>query len=261
MPQKLPLKHKHELQELNLRYRSNSERLQKEVKVEGYFNVAGLIGTFVTIIWLFNPQGVETSIGSIGLSMASFSMLIGAWSYFAPPSESVTKPERYVLISTEKRLEELGYDPHFYEKEVAFKDSKNFLDVYSRSSYEDETDNTNIIETKGLHEKLEATKSSPVVYEVYVDDNANFMDDDERYLFGEYVSEEEAVEACKLIINQFFNDSLKSGVPTDELYDYWCSFAESPFIKGGQFSASIFAKEKMRELISISSANQSAMDI
>ena len=249
MTKKLPLAHKKELHELNLNYRSNSERLRKEAKVEGYASFAGAVGAFVTMVWFFNPQGVEASIGSFGLTIAFCAIPFGAWAYFAPPSENPSRGENYVLNSTRKRLKELGYNPYFFEKSVAFIDSKEFLKVYSDASYESATDSKPIRQSKERHNAPVTIHGSAKTYKVFVDDNFNFMNEDEGYILGEYSSEEEAVIACKRVIDDFLNHNLTAGSSSEEVCDKWSSFGEDPWLQEGDFSSLKYAKTRSKEII------------
>ena len=137
MSKKLQLKHKHELQALNVDFKSNSESLAKEMKFENIATIAGLVGLIAAIFWVFDPVGTEKSIGSIGISLSFIAMLFGGWSYFAPPSQSKTRSENIILNNIQKELQELGYDPHFVDDRAALINSENFLNVWDDKSYEE----------------------------------------------------------------------------------------------------------------------------
>lgn len=136
MSKKLQLKHKHELQALNMKFKSNSERLAKEMKFENIGTIAGLVGLIAAIFWVFDPVGTEKSIGSLGVSLSFIAMLFGGWSYFAPPSQSKTRSENIILNNIQKELQELGYDPYFVDDRAALINSENFLNVWDDDSYE-----------------------------------------------------------------------------------------------------------------------------
>ncbi|GEM_PF-1487155 len=93
-------------------------------------------------------------------------------------------------------------------------------------------------------------------YKVLVDDNFHFMDKDERYQLGVYATAEEAVAACKRIVDDDLRGYCASnpGITADGLYDLYVSFGDDPFIVASEssdpveFSAWEYAKEQSRLL-------------
>ncbi len=101
-------------------------------------------------------------------------------------------------------------------------------------------------------------------FTVLVDDNFNYMDASERYKRGEFDTLEEAITACKEIVDQFLlaasaSDSYKKspykpGTESENLYAYYVMFGEDPFITGDKphvgiyFSAWNYAKQRCREI-------------
>jgi len=85
-------------------------------------------------------------------------------------------------------------------------------------------------------------------YEVFVDDNFHYMDEDERYKLGEFDTEEEAVAACKEIVDKFLLFNYKPGMTAEELYSHYTDFGEDPFVRPGSFSAWTYAKERCPEI-------------
>ncbi len=89
-------------------------------------------------------------------------------------------------------------------------------------------------------------------YRVYVDDNFHFNDEEARYKLGEFDTCEEAVAACKKIVDEFMEKAYKKGMSFDELYGGYTGFGEDPFIQTEdercQFSAWNYARERSREL-------------
>jgi hypothetical protein len=89
-------------------------------------------------------------------------------------------------------------------------------------------------------------------YKVMVDDNFHYMEEDERDEVGTFSTIEEAIAACKQIVDNSLRHLAKGKTYTpDELYDYYTSFGSDPFIvaldpKGGRpsFSAWNYAKER-----------------
>ena len=88
-------------------------------------------------------------------------------------------------------------------------------------------------------------------FKVFVDDHFHYMRKDERYLYGEFESKEEAVSKCKVIIDQSLK-SLLENCSLEELKENYYMYGEDPFIEGADFSASQYAEAKIQELISIS---------
>ena len=65
---------------------------------------------------------------------------------------------------------------------------------------------------------MRAVKSQ--IFTVFVDDNFNYQDEDERWVAGEFSSYEEAVAACKNIVDQSLQSALsqKGPMTADQLY-------------------------------------------
>ena len=91
-------------------------------------------------------------------------------------------------------------------------------------------------------------------YTVSVDDNFHFMDESERYTLGEFDTYEAAVDACKTIVEEFFDEITPKQVSFRELWEGYMMYGEDPFItpepEGCHFSAWDYAKEKCRHLAS-----------
>lgn len=83
-------------------------------------------------------------------------------------------------------------------------------------------------------------------YIVMIDDNFHYMDEDHRYKHGEFSTYNEAVRACKKIVDEELADMLKDGTPKEKLSATWSMYGEDPFIIGGSkiFSARDYIIEK-----------------
>jgi hypothetical protein len=55
-------------------------------------------------------------------------------------------------------------------------------------------------------------------YKVLVDDNFDYMDQDKRYQHGVFPIAEEAISACKRIVDSNLNDFMQPGMTASELY-------------------------------------------
>lgn len=83
-------------------------------------------------------------------------------------------------------------------------------------------------------------------YTVHVDDNFNFMDEEERYSSGSYDTLEAAVARCKQLIEEELQSYLDQGYAPDKLFETWAMWGEDPFIRPSNdsgFSARAYAKE------------------
>ena len=91
-------------------------------------------------------------------------------------------------------------------------------------------------------------------YTVFVDDNFHYGDDEERYKLDEFDTCEEAVAACKKIVDEFFAIGYKEGITFKELWEGYMMFGEDPFIQSSdpncKFSAWTYAKQRCIELSS-----------
>jgi hypothetical protein len=89
-------------------------------------------------------------------------------------------------------------------------------------------------------------------YKVFVDDNFNFMDENERYADGVYNTYEAAVAKCKRIVDEFLEDAYEPGMTADQLYyGTYTMFGEDPFIVGskqGAYSSWEYAEQRCKEL-------------
>jgi len=62
-----------------------------------------------------------------------------------------------------------------------------------------------------------AMPDPPKAYTVFVDDNFHYMDESERYRQGVYETVEEAVAACKGIVDEFLQSANEPGTTSDSL--------------------------------------------
>ena len=81
-------------------------------------------------------------------------------------------------------------------------------------------------------------------YQVYCDDNFHFMDEDERGYIGEFATAEEAIAKCKEIVRASVEHCRKPGMTAAQIYEAYVGFGDDPFIKGVEFSAWDYAKQR-----------------
>lgn len=89
-------------------------------------------------------------------------------------------------------------------------------------------------------------------YCVMADDNFHYMDEDERSEVGRFETADEALAACRKIVDDFLAENFKPGLTAEALYDNYTSFGGDPFIvsddPGAKFSAWTYAKARCAEL-------------
>jgi hypothetical protein len=95
-----------------------------------------------------------------------------------------------------------------------------------------------------------------------VDDNFHYMDESERYEHGVFATAEEAIAACKRIVDEHLKGAFKPGMTEKELYEIYTSFGEDPFVvpvanteEAVHFSAWNYARLRCRALTSPGEAN------
>ena len=81
-------------------------------------------------------------------------------------------------------------------------------------------------------------------YEVYVDDNYHFMDEDERTSYGQFETLDEAIAKCRAIVDASLRHLCKPGMSVRDLFDAYCAFGDDPWVKGGAFNAWHYARER-----------------
>jgi hypothetical protein len=88
-------------------------------------------------------------------------------------------------------------------------------------------------------------------YVVFVDDNYHHGDENERYRLGEFDTREQAVEACKKKVDEYFEQLKKSEYGFKELWEGYMLYGEDPFISSdddaNRFSAWEYAKLRCME--------------
>jgi hypothetical protein len=89
-------------------------------------------------------------------------------------------------------------------------------------------------------------------YIVKVDDNFHYMDEDERYELATFATLDEALAACRKLVDDWLADNHKPGMTAAQLYELYCGFGEDPFIVapnepslGVPFSARDYVRERV----------------
>lgn len=88
-------------------------------------------------------------------------------------------------------------------------------------------------------------------YKVMIDDNFHYQDLDERREHGTYETVQEALAACRAIVDRSLAEEYRPGISAEALYDRYTSFGDDPFIMvldgaddSAAFSAWTYAKER-----------------
>jgi hypothetical protein len=88
-------------------------------------------------------------------------------------------------------------------------------------------------------------------FELFVDDNYHYMDEESRYKVGAFASYSEALARAKAIVDEFLENSHEPGMTSKELFEGYVGFGEDPFIvpRGEPyFSAWEYARSRCLEL-------------
>src|SRR5712671_6206704 len=91
-------------------------------------------------------------------------------------------------------------------------------------------------------------------YKVLINDNAHYMDESERADHGVFANADEAVAACKEIVDDELNTMWKPGTTAKELYKLYVAFGPDPFVvplnpndADVEFSAWTYAKHRCKD--------------
>jgi hypothetical protein len=92
-------------------------------------------------------------------------------------------------------------------------------------------------------------------YKVLIDDNFHFMNEEYRSTGGVFATADEAVAACKLIVDECLSPMLQPGMTAAALYEQYEGFGDDPFVVPVDpndvpvaFSASAYAKQRCQVL-------------
>ena len=90
-----------------------------------------------------------------------------------------------------------------------------------------------------------------MTYSVLVDDNFHFMDESERWQLGEFDTGEEAVAACKRMVDACLEGHYEPGMTAEALETRYKMFGDDPWIEGTgkvDFSAWDYAAARAKEM-------------
>ena len=69
-----------------------------------------------------------------------------------------------------------------------------------------------------------------VRYRVLIEDNFHYQDETERVTHGQFETADEAIAACRSIVDEFLAGAFKPCMSATALYDLYKSFGVDPFI-------------------------------
>jgi hypothetical protein len=100
---------------------------------------------------------------------------------------------------------------------------------------------------------METSSVSP--YKVMIDDNFHYMEGDERTASRTFATAEQALEACRSLVDRsLMHEYEQGGVTAESLYDRYTDFGDDPFVVAldgapeVKFSAWSYAKQRAVEL-------------
>jgi hypothetical protein len=92
-------------------------------------------------------------------------------------------------------------------------------------------------------------------YKVLIDDNFDYMDEDARVTHGVFATADDAVTACRAIVDDFLAEAYRPGMSASALYEHYQSFGDDPFVMAINssdpkvtFSAWTYARERCEEI-------------
>jgi hypothetical protein len=105
----------------------------------------------------------------------------------------------------------------------------------------------------GETQEEKATAPGEQLFQVFVDDNFHYMDENERYRLGGFSTREAALEASRRIVDEFLESTYRPGLTADELWELYMMFGDNPFVVAAdgtvcKFSGWDYARERCRVL-------------
>src|SRR4051794_24240814 len=93
-------------------------------------------------------------------------------------------------------------------------------------------------------------------YRVLVNENSRYMDESQRSEHGVFANVEEALTACKAMVDDELDTMHSRGMSADELYRLYIGFGPDPFVvpvdpsdANIEFSAWSYAKQRCKEVV------------
>jgi hypothetical protein len=67
-------------------------------------------------------------------------------------------------------------------------------------------------------------------YKVMVDDNFHYMEEDERSEYATFATADEALDACRRLVDASLLTEYREGETADQLYQRYTDFGKDPFV-------------------------------
>lgn len=103
------------------------------------------------------------------------------------------------------------------------------------------------------------------IYKVLIDDNFHYQDESERVTHGVFGPLEEALAACRRIVDEFLAGGLEPGMSPAALYERYTMFGDDPFVvpvdpkdAPVSFSAWEYARQRCEEMAGSIGAGESS---
>ena len=99
--------------------------------------------------------------------------------------------------------------------------------------------------------RAKARPAAPNTFRVLVDDNYDYMDESKRREHGRYDTLEQAIAACKAMVDECLRESYRPGMTAAELELAYRTGGDDPFVVGvgpDVFSAWRYASVRAREM-------------
>ena len=90
-------------------------------------------------------------------------------------------------------------------------------------------------------------------YQVMVDDNFHYGEEDERCAYDIYATAEEALATCRKLVDESLLAEYRDGQTADQLFERYTSFGDDPFVVAldgapkVEFSAWTYARQRAAE--------------
>ena len=96
------------------------------------------------------------------------------------------------------------------------------------------------------------------IYKVLIDDNFHYQDGFERVTEGVFATADEALAACRAIVDGFLTDAFQPGMSSEALFEHYTTFGEDPFVlpvdaksPRVKFSAWDYARQRCEEIAGV----------
>jgi hypothetical protein len=208
------------------------------------------LSPILLMIWDFKPLERALVRMSVEIDGEGVGSLLDLPSQAASELTMATPAQASLLKSIRNMPEERFQELARMGVKLAQRDAEENLRVRTQEHLERQR----MSQTREAKATLQKTASEVGgVWTVYVDDNFHYMDQSDRYVLGSFESYDQAVTACRQIVDRCIASI--SAKTADELFKSYASFGDDPWIDGpvpevGQspFSAWDYARVRASEI-------------